>query len=151
MVLADGIFYAADRLNATTIVDVATLTGSILTSLSNVFSGIWSTNETKWAIFEKAAQTAQEKVWRIALHKDFHKGNESSKVADLASWSKIVRQDSSQAAMFLKEFTKDVDFIHCDIRNSWYQWRTTRSINCYISWICFRITKIIFRLITFNA
>ncbi|WP_322960293.1 M17 family metallopeptidase [Mycoplasmopsis cynos] len=115
LVLADGIFYAADRLNATTIVDVATLTGSILTSLSNVFSGIWSTNETKWAIFEKAAQTAQEKVWRMPLHKDFHKGNESSKVADLASWSKIVRQDSSQAAMFLKEFTKDVDFIHCDI------------------------------------
>ncbi|WAM02969.1 hypothetical protein ONA22_03945 [Mycoplasmopsis cynos] len=119
MVLADGIFYAADRLNATTIVDVATLTGSILTSLSNVFSGIWSTNETKWAIFEKAQlRQLKKKFEESYLHKDFHKGNESSKVADLASWSKIVRQDSSQAAMFLKEFTKDVDFIHCDINGT---------------------------------
>ncbi|WAM04967.1 M17 family metallopeptidase [Mycoplasmopsis cynos] len=61
LVLADGIFYAADRLNATTIVDVATLTGSILTSLSNVFSGIWSTNETKWAIFEKKLRQLKKK------------------------------------------------------------------------------------------
>ncbi|WBP83968.1 M17 family metallopeptidase [Mycoplasmopsis edwardii] len=115
LVLADGIYYAADKLKATTILDVATLTGTIITSLSNVYTGIWSTNEDKWAIFEKSAKKAQEKVWRMPLHKDFHKGNTGSKVADLASWSKTVRQDSSQAAMFLKEFTKDVDFIHCDV------------------------------------
>ncbi|WAM11149.1 M17 family metallopeptidase [Mycoplasmopsis cynos] len=65
LVLADGIFYAADRLNATTIVDVATLTGSILTSLSNVFSGIWSTNETKWAIFEKWLRQLKKKFEEI--------------------------------------------------------------------------------------
>ncbi|EIE41245.1 leucyl aminopeptidase [Mycoplasmopsis canis UFG4] len=115
LVLADGIYYSADKLKPTTILDVATLTGSIITSLSNVYSGIWSTNEDKWEIFEKAAKKAQEKVWRMPLHKDFHKGNSSSKVADLASWSSKVKQDSSQAAMFLKEFTKDIDFIHCDV------------------------------------
>ncbi|WAM09223.1 hypothetical protein ONA24_03850 [Mycoplasmopsis cynos] len=71
MVLADGIFYAADRLNATTIVDVATLTGSILTSLSNVFSGIWSTNETKWAIFEKASSDSSRKSLKNAFTQGF--------------------------------------------------------------------------------
>ncbi|QDF65240.1 M17 family metallopeptidase [Mycoplasma nasistruthionis] len=115
LVLADGIYYAAKELKATTIVDVATLTGAILTALGNVYTGIWSTNDEKWSSFESAAKLAQEKVWRMPLHKDYHKGNTSSKVADLANWSKQVRPDSSQAAMFLKEFTNDVDFIHCDV------------------------------------
>ncbi|MBN3534478.1 M17 family metallopeptidase [Mycoplasma procyoni] len=115
LVLADGIFYAADKLKPTTIIDVATLTGSIVSVFGNVYTGIWSTNDKKWEAFQKASQEAQEKTWRMPLHEDYNKGNKESKVADLASWSKTVSQDSSQAAMFLKEFTKDIDFIHCDV------------------------------------
>ncbi|WLP85377.1 M17 family metallopeptidase [Mycoplasma seminis] len=115
LVLADGIFYAADRLKASTIIDVATLTGSILVALGNTYSGIWSTNDEKFQVFNQAGKIAQEKIWRMPLHEDYNKGNKGSKVADLASWSQTVRVDSSQAAMFLKEFTKDVDFIHCDV------------------------------------
>ncbi|UWV76895.1 hypothetical protein NW070_03555 [Mycoplasmopsis cynos] len=69
-------------------------------------------------IWKSDSDSSRKSLKNLILHKDFHKGNESSKVADLASWSKIVRQDSSQAAMFLKEFTKDVDFIHCDINGT---------------------------------
>lgn len=115
LVLADGLFYAAEKLQATTIVDVATLTGTMLTSLGNTFTGIFTQNNSKWKIFDKAASLAKEKVWRMPMHEDFHKGNTSSKVADLLNWSPKVRQDSSQAAMFLAEFVKDVDFIHCDV------------------------------------
>ncbi|WP_036452087.1 M17 family metallopeptidase [Mycoplasma buteonis] len=115
LVLADGLYYAATKLKATTLIDVATLTGSILVALGNVYSGIWSTNDAKWETFNKAAQIAQEKVWRMPMHEDYNKGNKGSKVADLASWSKTVRVDSSQAAMFLKEFTNGVDYIHCDV------------------------------------
>lgn len=115
LVLADGLFYAAEKLQATTIVDVATLTGTMLTSLGNTFTGIFTQNNSKWEIFDKAASLAKEKVWRMPMHEDFHKGNTSSKVADLLNWSPKVRQDSSQAAMFLAEFVKDVDFIHCDV------------------------------------
>ncbi|MFV8475640.1 M17 family metallopeptidase [Mycoplasma sp. VS403A] len=115
LVLADGIFYAADKIKPSTIIDVATLTGSILVALGNTYSGIWSTNDDKYKLFAQAAANAQEKVWRMPLHEDYNKGNKGSKVADLASWSQTVRVDSSQAAMFLKEFTKDIDFIHCDV------------------------------------
>ncbi|SJZ63224.1 M17 family metallopeptidase [Mycoplasmopsis verecunda] len=115
LVLADGIFYAAEKLKPSTIIDVATLTGSIIVALGNTYSGIWSTNDDKFKVFAQAAQNAQEKVWRMPLHEDYNKGNKGSKVADLASWSSRVRVDSSQAAMFLKEFTKDIDFIHCDV------------------------------------
>ncbi|MGZ9762533.1 M17 family metallopeptidase [Mycoplasma sp. 394] len=115
LVLADGIFYAAEKLNSTTIIDVATLTGTILTALSNVYTGIWSTCDKKWDVFSESAKKAQEKVWRMPFHKDFDTGNKGSKVADLANWSSKVRSDSNQAALFLKEFTKGVDFIHCDV------------------------------------
>nr|WP_233262764.1 leucyl aminopeptidase family protein [Mycoplasma sp. NEAQ87857] len=115
LVLADGIYYAADKLNATTIIDVATLTGSMLVALGNSYTGIWSTNDDKYQVFNNSAKQAMEKVWRMPLHEDYNKGNKGSKVADLANWSSKVRPDSSQAAMFLKEFTKDTDFIHCDV------------------------------------
>ncbi|RIV16216.1 M17 family metallopeptidase, partial [Mycoplasmopsis gallopavonis] len=115
LVLADGLYYGASKLNAKTLISVATLTGAILTSLGNVYTGIWSTNDTKWNILNQASKQALEKVWRMPLHEDFNKGNKGSKVADLASWSSTVKQDSSQAAMFLKEFTNGVDFIHCDV------------------------------------
>ncbi|VEU76360.1 M17 family metallopeptidase [Mycoplasmopsis columboralis] len=115
LVLADGLYYAAEKLKATTIVDVATLTGTLLTSLGHVYTGIFSENDQKCSLMQQAAATAKEKVWRLPMHEDFNKGNKSSKVADLMNWSPTVKQDSSQAAMFLKEFVKDVDFIHCDV------------------------------------
>nr|WP_313770892.1 hypothetical protein [Mycoplasmopsis felis] len=65
LVLADGIYYAASKLNSTTIIDVATLTGAISVALGTVYSGVWSTNETKWQKFKEASLKAQEKVWRI--------------------------------------------------------------------------------------
>lgn len=115
LVLADGLYYAAEKLKATTIVDVATLTGTLLTSLGHVYTGIFSENDQKCSLMQQAAAIAKEKVWRLPMHEDFNKGNKSSKVADLMNWSPTVKQDSSQAAMFLKEFVKDVDFIHCDV------------------------------------
>ncbi|UWV79082.1 M17 family metallopeptidase [Mycoplasmopsis felis] len=73
LVLADGIYYAASKLNSTTIIDVATLTGAISVALGTVYSGVWSTNETKWQKFKEASLKAQEKVWRMPFHKDFDK------------------------------------------------------------------------------
>nr|WP_307918476.1 hypothetical protein [Mycoplasmopsis bovis] len=45
--------------------DVATLTGAILSALGKTYSGVWSTDESNWATFEKAAKIAKEKVWRM--------------------------------------------------------------------------------------
>ncbi|WP_406614223.1 M17 family metallopeptidase [Mycoplasma corogypsi] len=115
LVLADGLTYAATKLNATTLVDVATLTGAILAALGNTYTGVWSTNDKKWDTFNQSAIKTREKIWRMPMHEDYNKGNKSSKVADLLNWSKTVRPDFSQAAMFLKEFTNNVDYIHCDV------------------------------------
>ncbi|OAB48700.1 M17 family metallopeptidase [Mycoplasmopsis gallinarum] len=115
LVLADGLYYGATKLKATTLVDVATLTGSVLTALGHTYSGIWSTNEEKWGLFEKAGQISHEKIWRMPLHDDFHQFNLASEVADLNNYNNSEKSDSNTAAMFLKQFTNNVDYIHCDV------------------------------------
>ncbi|WP_025755163.1 M17 family metallopeptidase [Mycoplasmopsis cricetuli] len=115
LVLADGLYYAADVLKATTILDVSTLTGTMQVSLGKTYTGVFTENDSKWKIFNKSATIACEKVWRMPMHEDFAKGIKSSKVADLMNWTSKVKQDSSQAAMFLKEFVKNIDYIHCDV------------------------------------
>ncbi|WP_029512978.1 M17 family metallopeptidase [Mycoplasmopsis iners] len=115
LVLADGLYYGATKLNATLLIDVATLTGTILTVLGNSHSGIYATDDENWSIFNKSAEIAHEKVWRMPFHEDFNEGNKSSLVADLLNYSSTTRADSNHAAMFLKEFTNEVPFIHCDV------------------------------------
>ncbi|QDY87513.1 M17 family metallopeptidase [Mycoplasma anserisalpingitidis] len=115
LVLADGLYYGARELKATQLVDVATLTGSLSYALGSVYTGIWSTDDKKWELFNQAANVSYEKVWRMPLHEDFHKSNKESKVADLNNYSSSSKSDSNSAAMFLKEFTNDVPYIHCDV------------------------------------
>lgn len=115
LVLADGLYYGASELKATQLVDVATLTGSLSYALGSVYTGIWSTDDKKWELFNQAANASYEKVWRMPLHEDFHKSNKESKVADLNNYSSSSKSDSNSAAMFLKEFTNDVPYIHCDV------------------------------------
>lgn len=115
LVLADGLYYGASELKATQLVDVATLTGSLSYALGSVYTGIWSTDDKKWELFNQAANASYEKVWRMPLHEDFHKSNKETKVADLNNYSSSSKSDSNSAAMFLKEFTNDVPYIHCDV------------------------------------
>jgi len=115
LVLADGLYYGAKNLKASLLVDVATLTGTMLVALGKTYSGIYSTSCKRWHQFESAAKIAHEKVWRMPMHEDFHKPNKSSLVADLNNYSTTEKSDCNTAAMFLKEFTNDVDYIHCDV------------------------------------
>ncbi|PZV99829.1 M17 family metallopeptidase [Metamycoplasma auris] len=115
LVLADGIYYASKILKASLIVDVATLTGAMIRALGKTFSGIYATKDERWEAFKNAADIAHEKVWRLPMHKDFNKTNKASLVADLCNYNSAAKADSNSAAMFLNEFTNNVDFIHCDI------------------------------------
>lgn len=115
LVLADGLYYGATKLNASILIDAATLTGTMLTALGQTYSGIYATSCKIWHQFEDAAKIAHEKVWRMPLHEDFNKTNKESLVADLNNYSNNEKSDCNTAAMFLKEFTNNVPYIHCDV------------------------------------
>lgn len=114
LVLADGLSYAATKLKVTKLVDIATLTGAMLYSLGDTYTGVWSTCTCQWNEFDNVAFSSGEYVWRLPLHEDFLKPLESN-IADLANSVSDPRAGSSRAACFLKEFTHDVPYLHLDV------------------------------------
>ena len=93
LVLVDGIAYARG-LGAKRIVDLATLTGSIIVALGDHRTGLFS-NDDLWARqIEAAAARAGEPVWRMPVSDDYKKRIESP-IADFKKWG---RPDATAAA-----------------------------------------------------
>ncbi|TCG10386.1 M17 family metallopeptidase [Mycoplasma todarodis] len=115
LVLADGLAFAAKELKATKLIDIATLTGTVVTQLGSTYTGVWTTTDQLFKEINEVAKEQNEMLWRMPFHEDYAIGIKSSDVADLMNYSKKCRVDSSQAAMFLKEFTNNVPYIHLDV------------------------------------
>lgn len=115
LVLADGITYAIRKLNASRIIDIATLTGAIRVALGQTYAGAWASSDKTWEDLQKAATLANENVWRMPFHEDYAKQIRKSSVADLKNTDYSKNAGSNAAAMFLKEFSENKEFIHLDI------------------------------------
>lgn len=118
LVLADAITYAIKKFKPTQIIDVATLTGAIIIALGVTYTGTWSTCDKAFNKLQSAADKQNELIWRMPFHKDFAKNIKSSKFADLKNTDFSGRGGSASAAMFLKEFTEDIKYIHLDVAGS---------------------------------
>jgi leucyl aminopeptidase len=111
LVLVDGIAYARS-LGATRIVDLATLTGSIIVALGDYRTGLFS-NDDEWASrIERAATRAGEPVWRMPVSDDYKKKIESD-IADFKNYAG--RPDAIAAALLLSKFADTTAWAHLDI------------------------------------
>lgn len=117
LVLADAIAYAK-QLGASRIVDLATLTGSIIVTLGDHRTGLFS-NDDEWARrVEHAATRAGEPVWRMPVSDDYKKRIESA-IADFKNYGG--RPDATAAALLLSKFAGDTPWVHLDIAGtSWH-------------------------------
>ncbi|QSF13535.1 M17 family metallopeptidase [Mycoplasma sp. Mirounga ES2805-ORL] len=115
LVMADGLVYGARKLNATRLIDVATLTGAILVALGQTYTGVWTTTDKAWNDMKSASERSHELIWRMPFDSAFAKNIKASKVADLKNTDLSGNAGSCSAAMFLKEFTDDVEYIHIDV------------------------------------
>lgn len=115
LVLADGITYAIRRLGATQIVDVATLTGAIVSALGDTYTGGWSTCDKNWEQLMKASEKYDELIWRMPFHPNFLKNIKKSNFADMKNTDLSGKGGSITAGMFLKEFVEGKPYIHLDI------------------------------------
>jgi leucyl aminopeptidase len=113
LVLADCLHHAVG-LGAERLVDLATLTGAIMSTLGRVYSGYWADDEAWGAELAAAAATAGELVWRMPLHERYAELVKGS-TADLANLSPPRTGASSTAAEFLHRFTGGVPWVHLDI------------------------------------
>jgi len=112
LVLADGIAYAKSE-GATTLIDVATLTGAMGVALGNVRVGAFVNDDRLWNALETAGDAAGEKYWRFPLDDDYGRQIKSD-VADLKNTGGRPA-GSITAAKFLQAFAGDTPWAHLDI------------------------------------
>ena len=113
LTLADAICYAAQRIDADEIVDMATLTGACVVALGPLCSGLFANDQGLADRLLAAAQTAGERVWQLPLI-DEYREHLKSDVADLNNVGPR-GGGAITAGLFLKEFAGDRPWAHLDI------------------------------------
>ncbi len=112
LILGDGLWYAR-KLGATHLVDVATLTGAIVTALGKITSGLFGTPDHWVDVVRRVASRAGDRAWPMPLF-DEYKDQIRSEIADLLNTGGRPA-GSITAALFLKEFTGGLPWVHLDI------------------------------------
>ncbi|MDD3122188.1 MAG: leucyl aminopeptidase family protein [Candidatus Izemoplasmatales bacterium] len=113
LTLADAIWFAQQK-NAKEIIDIATLTGAIVSALGDEFTGAFTNSKPFLKEFMDASVIADECIWEMPISSGYHKELKSD-FADLKNKGGK-NAGASIAAAFLEEFVeKDTSWIHLDI------------------------------------
>ena len=121
LILGDAMTYA-ERLGATHLVDVATLTGAVSRAFGHLITGAFGTPQGWYDELMVAADRAAEPYWQIPLVDDY--------VEDMESWYGDLQNSSSsegsliKSGLFLREF-RTVPWAHLDIGGTGYFRKTT--------------------------
>ncbi len=112
LVLADAIIMASEE-NPDYIIELSTLTGSIITALGNSYAGLFTLNNKLAKNLKAAGERTGEYLWEMPLYKNY-KNSIKSNIADLKN-AGYGDASSIKAALFLNEFSGKVPFAHLDI------------------------------------
>jgi leucyl aminopeptidase len=113
LVLGDALWYARTHCGATHLVDVATLTGACVVALGRIASGLFGTPEWWVEVVRETGDRAGDRLWPLPLHEEYFE-QIRSEIADIANVGGRPA-GAITAAMFLKEFTDGVPWVHLDI------------------------------------
>ena len=115
LVLADAISYGCEKYKPTTMVELSTLTGGVVTALGSWSAGYFCDDARLRDAIESAAERTGEKVWRLPLWKE-HKDHMKSQHADIINSNPSRLAHPIQGAAFLDFFVDtQVPFAHIDI------------------------------------
>jgi len=117
LILGDAMTYA-ERLGATHLVDVATLTGAVARALGELVTGMFGTPQDWVADVQAAGARAGERFWQIPLVDEY--------MTDMDSWYADFLNSSTtgdgglvKSGLFLREFAA-VPWVHLDIGGTGY-------------------------------
>jgi leucyl aminopeptidase len=123
LILADGVTYAK-QLGATSLIDVATLTGAVLIALGDCTTGaVTNSEELMEEVLEASAETG-EWIWRLPNYAPYKKMLRTSDVADLNNAPGRLA-GSITAGLFVGEFAEETPWVHLDIAGT--AWRSKAS------------------------
>jgi leucyl aminopeptidase len=112
LILCDALTYA-ERFEPQCVVDIATLTGACVIALGHHATGLLGNNDGLMKDIERAAESAQDRVWRLPLWDDYQEQLKSN-FADMANIGGRAG-GTITAACFLSRFAKKYDWAHLDI------------------------------------
>lgn len=118
LVLSDALSYAVANLKPTRMIDIATLTGSVRMALGTEICGLYSNNDVLADQLMGSSIETGEWLCRLPLHESYRELLKSD-IADIKSTGGSYG-GSILAALFLKEFVKDVPWAHLDIAGTAY-------------------------------
>jgi leucyl aminopeptidase len=116
LILGDAMCYA-EKLGATHMVDVATLTGAVARAFGDQMSGVFARPQSWYDAVAAAAARAGEKLWQLPMIDEYRK--------DLDSWYADFTNTGPaeggliRSALFLREFAT-VPWAHMDIAGTAY-------------------------------
>ena len=119
LILADTLSYLEKNYKLDYMVDLATLTGSIVAALGNVAAGILSTDQELMSGLKDAGEISGERLWPLPLWEDYQKLIKS-KIADMRNVSNKPGAGAITAAIFLQKFVEKTSWAHIDIAGMAY-------------------------------
>ena len=112
LILGDAMTYA-ERLGATHIVDIATLTGAVGRALGELVAGAFGTPQPWVDTVQAAAARSGERYWQLPLVDEYLTDMESW-TGDLVNFSRNNQGGLVKSALFLREF-RTKPWVHLDI------------------------------------
>ncbi|MDQ3015509.1 MAG: M17 family metallopeptidase, partial [Bacteroidota bacterium] len=121
LILADALAYAVKEYKPDVMIDMATLTGSIIASLGPQAAGLFTKNDELAAELSAAGNISGERVWRMPMYDEYHDDMQSD-IADIKNLSEKPYAGATTAAKFLEYFTSDHPaWAHLDIAGMAFQ------------------------------
>ena len=116
LILGDAMCYA-EKLGATHMVDIATLTGAVVRALGDQMTGAFGTPQAWYDEVATAGERAGERYWQLPMIEEYRPGLDSH----YADFTNTGPADGGiiRSALFLREFTT-VPWVHLDIAGTAY-------------------------------
>lgn len=115
IILADGLGYMVRNYGPDVLIDLATLTGSVIATLGYHAAGLFTNNDELAEALNRAGTQTGERVWRLPLW-DVYAEDIRSDVADLKNFSGKPMAGAISAGKFLEVFTENHPaWAHLDI------------------------------------
>lgn len=115
VILADGLSYMLRHYQPDVLIDLATLTGSVVSTLGYHAAGMFTNNDTLASALAQSGDCTGERLWRLPLW-DAYKDDIRSDVADVKNFHGKPINGAIAAAKFLEFFTDEHPaWAHLDI------------------------------------
>ncbi|WP_293872114.1 leucyl aminopeptidase family protein [Flavobacterium sp.] len=115
LILADGLSYLISNYKPETVLDLATLTGSVVGTLGYECAGLFTNNEELSKKLQESGNAVGERLWQLPLW-DVYTPDIESEIADVKNFSGKPVAGAISAAKFLEFFTANhPSWAHLDI------------------------------------